>query len=134
MRFLEHEIDPSTVRVSVDVPFLEHLEELVQIATYKALIHQKTSTIYADKDESGHHITYRDYDQQAFESQTIQCPQEADALWLEQQGEPRPFPSIVVKPPQSVIVSKPSLCEGCIYRLEKNVVGHCHNKHYKALT
>ena len=153
MRYLDHEIDPESVHISVNVPFMAHLEDLVQMAVYLAQ-RGKVVAISHDQDQVVADdgtvrlvdvIGYRDFEPDWFEKRDLLCPRDADLEWERQQAEagnprPRPFPSILVKPPKipgaaaQLVVSKPSLCEGCVHWLGRALSGTCVGKAFTPLT
>lgn len=146
--FLPHEIDPEAFFVEVNVPFLEHLEDLVQMGLELARERGKVVLIYQDKEERETDegvvygqdvIAYRDYEPDWFAKCTFNCPKDADDSWsaqnLDSAGhpKPRPFPSMLITPQQGLVVSKPSLCEGCVHRVSRGVTGNCHGKAFEPL-
>lgn len=142
-RYLADQIDPATLHLVVDQPFLEHLEELTQRAVAIAqfqqlivLIHHQT---VEEENTTKEKLVYRTHAPEVFHKGLIRCPRDADALWEQQNGKPRYFPSILVEPTQplwsapAVVVSKPSLCEGCVHYLHRQTAGDCHGLAYQSL-
>lgn len=142
-RYLADQIDPSTLHLVVDQPFLDHLEELTQRAVAIAQFQQLIVLIHHQSVEEENQVkeklVYRTYAPENFHKGLIRCPRDADALWEKQNQRPRYFPSILVEPRQplwsapEVVVSKPSLCEGCVHRLHRATQGDCHGLAYQAL-
>ena len=138
------EIDPTTIHLNVDVPFVEHLASLVYQAKLKARMHGKIVLVHHVEEvtpsdiEGGSPtvtdlIRFRDYEKDFFDSGYHQCPRNADATWEELNKRPRPFPSILVDETGQVVVSKPSLCDSCVFGLQRKVQGHCDGRKFKAL-
>lgn len=117
------EIDPETIRITVDAPFLENLQDLTEKAIRRARYDNKVAVVhhyrelkYADvpAPEPGADVVpdavaaepavvgyqdfvgFRDYEPDMFEKGEFQCPRDADAEWEAQNKAPRPFPSIMV--------------------------------------
>jgi hypothetical protein len=147
-RYLEFDIDPETVRINADVPFLEHLEEAVQTGIARAtrknkfvliFFHEATVEELDGTFKTYPSVAYLDKEPDFFAKDYFQCPKEADDEWslqnLDGSGnpQPRPFPSIMIRPDGRVITSKPSLCDGCIHRLSRARDGHCAYKAYTSL-
>jgi hypothetical protein len=147
-RYLEFDIDPETVRIDADVPFLEHLEEAVQTGIARAtrknkfvliFFHEATVEELDGTVKTYPSVAYLDKEPDFFAKDEYQCPEYADEEWARQnltpagEPQPRPFPSIMIRPDGRVITSKPSLCEGCVHRLAKARDGHCAFKPYQAL-
>lgn len=147
MRILrpDETFDPTTVRVTVDVPFLEHLEEMCQRAVELASS-RKYALIYhahvEDEDEAGNLVTrerlvVEDQEPWYFENKPIQCPRDADAI-AEANGEPKAFPSMLFRPRKhergvEVVVSRPSLCDECVHKLCRLSQGNCFDKQFERL-
>lgn len=134
--YLAHEIDPETIRISVDVPFMEHLSELIYRARNKARASRKVVAIShytkveepliaGDTPTTSEMISFRDYEPEFFAKGVHQCPQNADADWEQQHKQARPFPSILVDESGAVAVAKPGLCDGCVHNLHRKTQGHC---------
>ena len=142
-RYLADQIDPATLHLVVDQPFLDHLEELTQRAVAIAQFQQLVVLIHHQTvEEEGtikEKLVYRTYAPEMFAKGLVRFPRDADALWEQQNQRPRYFPSILVAPTQpmwsapEVVVSKPSLCEGCQHYLHRQTTGDCHGLAYQAL-
>lgn len=159
--FTPDQIDPETIRITVDAPFLENLQALTQQAIEKArfgkkvaLIHHYRQDLYETLPEDapadaapsivGYQdwVGFRDYEPDFFEKGEYQCPRDADGQWEnEHGGKPRPFPSIMVtadpRDPDSgrveIVVSKPSLCDSCVHGLSRKIAGHCIGLRFESL-
>lgn len=118
-----NEIDPETIYLTLDAPVKENLEGLISIAKVRALKFNCYVMIYHDE-EQGYAV--KSIDTFMFTKGSVQCPRQADANYEEEFKKPRPFPSILIKPNGEVIVSKPSLCNSCTFRLSKTIFG-CNN-------
>lgn len=136
MSYLPHEIDPETLHIAVNAPLLEHLAEGVHVAVGLARARNKVVLIHHIREEglldptgalitSTDSIVFRDHDPAFFAKREIQCPREADAQWEAQHDEARPFPSIIVQPTGAIAVSKPNLCDSCVFRLARATTGSC---------
>lgn len=143
-QYLPYEIDPESIHVEgVNAPLLEHLEQLVQMAMELARDRNKVVLIYQDQDERFKEdgtsylqdvIAYRDYEPDWFAKCHFNCPKAADDVWSEQNdGKPRPFPSMLVTPQQGLVVSKPSLCDGCVNGFSRRMGGDCIGKAFEPL-
>lgn len=140
--YLPHEIDPETLRVAVDVPFMDHLKNLMDKAMDLSR-RGKVVSIYHQHDpaytnEAGEevaaadHIGYRDYEPDFFNKGYFLCPRDADAEFEVQNKSSRPFPSIIIEDGKP-IVSKPGLCDQCEHRLHRATKGNCQGLRFKAL-
>lgn len=121
--FKVDEIDPETIYLSIDAPVRENLEGLISIARVRATKFKCYVMIYHDE-EQGYAV--KSIDPFMFEKGAVQCPRQADVNYEEQFKSPRPFPSILIDPQGFVVVSKPSLCDSCTFKLSKTIFG-CNN-------
>lgn len=121
--FKVNEIDPETIHLSIDAPVRENLEGLISIARIRAQKFNCYVMIYHDEVQG---YAVKSIDPFMFEKGAVQCPRQADLNYEEEFKKPRPFPSILIKPDGTVIVSKPSLCDSCVSRLSKTIFG-CNN-------
>jgi hypothetical protein len=142
--YAPEEIDPETLHLSVDVPFMEHLAGLIYQARWRARTQHKVVLVHHDVEmvpaavEGGSPTTrqvigYVDREPDLFAKATLQCPRAADAEWEAQHQRPRPFPSILVNPQGQVAVSKPGLCAQCVFGLSRQVTGHCDRRQFTPL-
>ena len=129
-----HEIDPESIHLNQDIPIRDNLEGLIQVAKLKARKEGSYIMISHGFDANGDEsIHFKGMTPEEFEKGYIWCPQQADLTYQEQNKKPRPFPSILVTPQGEVIVSKSSLCDGCVHRLRRSVFG-CVSVHFEPLT
>ena len=128
--FLPHEIDPETIHVTLDYPVQETLEGAAQLAGMTARTYKKYVMVNYDDETSS--LKIKSSDPEMFHKGFFQCPRDADAHTEPLTG-PRPTPSILACPDGSVVVSKPSLCDSCIWRLQRAVKGNCHGNRFELL-
>ena len=142
--YLPGDVDASTIHLTIDAPFRENLEGLIYMARVKARTMNKVVLVYHELQQGAvvvegvspqvHEvIAVKDFEPDFFNKLVLQCPRAADIEFEEQQKKPRPFPSILVNPQGKVAVSKPSLCDSCVHRLQKGAFGHCHQLQFTPL-
>ena len=114
------EIDPETIHLTVDAPVRENLEGLIDRAQVRARLHDCYVMIYHDEAQG---YAIKSIDREFFERGQVMCPRQADWNFEQDNHRPRGFPSILVTPRGNVVVSKPSLCGGCVNNFRKTIFG-----------
>ena len=127
------EIDPETIKATVNAPLRENLEGIIQAARVRALMQKCYVTIMHEVKDGEEKIGILSHDPAFYERMPIQCPRMADIQYEIEFGKPRPFPTIVINPKGEVVVSKPSLCGGCANRLRQTVFG-CQSIQFEPLS
>ena len=128
MTFAADQIDPSTFRVNVNADLRTTLEDVKELIRQTAKTSGQYVFLHYDETKEQLHIVSRERD--LFESDLMQCPQAADERFEFTCKSPRKLPSMVAKPNGEVIVSKPSLCDTCQWKVHKASTGSCLSKQY----
>jgi hypothetical protein len=122
------EIDPNTITVQGDYP---HLRDLLGGSIREASVQAKRQKAFFrigyEERDGGPGIILQEIPHAVFNDALYQCPRAFDI------DEPSPLPTVLVTPEGDAVVSKPSLCDGCVHRLERGVTGNCYMRRFEAL-